>query len=271
MAEQIPITVVIPCFCCENMIKRAVDSVAQQTKKPAEVILVDDASSDSTLEVLHKIANQHLGWVKVIGLINNQGAANARNVGWNNASQPYIAFLDADDAWHPKKLEIQYQFMQANPQVVLCGHDAKIVFENIQPDWPLCEYEFKYISKNKLLISNPFVTPSVIVRKDITPRFDPTKRYVDDHLLWMQIAFDGGIVARLNLALVAIYKPMFGASGLSSHLWAMEKSEFDNYWILYKSKKIGFITVNILSVYSLVKYLRRLVIVSLRRVRFVKD
>lgn len=91
MIDEIPVTVVIPCFCCASTIKRAVDSVAQQTQKPAEVILVDDASGDNTLEVLHKIANQYSGWVKVIGLINNQGAANARNVGWDAAAQPYIA------------------------------------------------------------------------------------------------------------------------------------------------------------------------------------
>ncbi len=259
-----PVSVIIPCFRCATTIKRAIDSIALQTQKPAEVILVDDASGDDTLRVLQAIESQYCGWVKVIALNHNQGAANARNVGWNSASQPYIALLDADDAWHAEKIKIQYQFMQANPDVVLCGHNARIMADNTQLDWLLGIFEFKLISKKRLLISNPFVTPSVMFKKDIGLRFNPKKRYVDDHLLWLQIIFDHHKVVKLNQALVVIYKPMFGTSGLSSHLWAMEKSELDNYWLLFENKSIGFISVILLSLYSLAKYMRRLLIVSLR-------
>ena len=271
MADKIPVSVIIPCFCCASTIKRAVGSVAKQTHKPAEVILVEDASSDNTLEVLQEIANEYLGWVKVVHLPRNQGAAYARNTGWHVASQPFIAWLDADDAWHPKKIEIQYKFMLENPQVILCGHEAKVIVDDIQPDWQLHDLDFKYISKNRLLISNPFVTPSVMIRKDIKFRFDPNKRYMEDHLLWLQIICDHHKIAKLNLALVAMYKQAYGSSGLSSHLWAMEKSDLDNYWILYKARKIDFISVNILSFYSLIKYLRRLIVIVLRRINFVRQ
>jgi hypothetical protein len=179
--------------------------------------------------------------------------------------------LDADDAWHPDKLEIQHQFMQQNPEVALCGHDARMVTDDIELNWPLGASDFKTISKTRLLISNPFVTPSVMMKKDVPLRFDSTKRYVDDHLLWLKILFNNHKVAKLSPALVAIYKPMFGVSGLSSHLWSMEKSELDNYWRLYKSKSIGFISVMLLSLYSLAKFLRRLIIVSLRRLAFDKN
>jgi glycosyltransferase involved in cell wall biosynthesis len=269
------VSVLIPCYRCSETIARALASVATQTMLPKEVVLVEDASSDNglTLKVLNEQAAKYADSfeVKVIALNHNQGAANARNVGWNAASQPYIALLDADDAWHPQKIEIQYKFMQENPEIVLSGHAAKIVTDDSQPDWKLGCFDFKNISKNSLLISNPFVTPSVMMKKDIAFRFDSTKRYVDDHLLWLQIAFDNYSVAKLSTALVAIYKPMFGASGLSSHLWAMEKAELDNYWLLYKNKNIGFILVAMLSVYSLAKYLRRLIIVRLRRAAFVKN
>lgn len=266
-----PVSVVIPCYKCANTIYRAIESVVNQTQKPAEVILVDDASNDETLKTLYQLAEQYLGWVKVIGLISNRGAANARNVGWDAASQPFIAWLDADDAWHPNKIEIQYKFMQENPQVTLSGHEAKIIVGNDQPVWPLRTFDFKYISKIKLLISNSFVTPSVMIKKDIAFRFDSTKRYMEDHLLWLQIVCDNHKIAKLDLTLVAMYKQAFGASGLSSHLWAMEKSDLDNYWLLYKTKKIDFISVNILSVYSLLKYLRRLLIVGLRRIPIVRE
>lgn len=268
--DSAPVSVIIPCYKCAGTIYRAVLSVWNQTLKPRELILVDDASGDGTLSELLSIEKQYSGWIKVIALNSNKGAASARNVGWSAATQPYIALLDADDAWHPKKIEIQYQFMQKNPQVVLCGHFAKIIADDSQLDWLLSKTDFKYISKARLLISNQFVTPSVMVRRDVTHRFDSTKRYMEDHLLWLQIVFDNQQVAKLNLALVAMYKQAYGVSGLSSHMWAMEKSELANYWQLYKSKNIGFVYVVMLHVYSLAKFLRRLILVSFRRITFVK-
>lgn len=258
------VSVVVPCFRCASTIQRAVDSIALQTQKPLEVILVDDASSDDTLSVLYAIEKQYSGWIKVIALNKNQGVANARNMGWSVATQPYIALLDADDAWHSNKIEIQYQFMQKHPEVVLSGHDVSIILDNNLPDSLLTEPDVKYISKQKMLISNPFFTSSVMVKRDIVFRFDSNKRYMEDHLLWLQLVFDNQQVAKLNLALVAMYKQAYGASGLSSHMWAMERSELGNYWCLYKSKSIGFISVVILHLYSLAKYLRRLILVSLR-------
>ena len=273
--DSASVSVIIPCYRCSETIGRALASIAIQTMLPKEVILVEDASSDNglTLKVLNEQAAKYADAfeVKVIALNHNQGAGNARNVGWNAASQPYIALLDADDAWVPNKLQIQYQFMQENPNVVLCGHEAKILSDESRLDWPLGEFKSKVISKFRLLVSNPFVTPSVMIKKDIAFRFNPYKRYMEDHLLWLQIVLNNYDVVKLNPALVAIYKPMYGASGLSSHLWAMEKAELDNYWLLYKNKNIAFILVAMLSVYSLAKYLRRLIIVRLRRADFVKN
>jgi glycosyltransferase involved in cell wall biosynthesis len=268
-------SVIIPCYRCSETIGRALVSVAAQTLLPKEVILIEDASPDNglTLKTLNEQVIKYVDFfeIKIIVSNENVGAASARNLGWLAATQPYIAFLDADDAWHPKKIEIQYKFMQENPQVVLCGHEAKVIVDDAQPDWPLHDLDFKYISKNRLLISNPFVTPSVMIRKDIKFRFDPTKRYMEDHLLWLQIICDNHKIAKLNLALVAMYKQAYGSSGLSSHLWAMEKSDLDNYWLLYKARKINFIWVNVLSFYSLIKYLRRLIVIVLRRITFVRQ
>lgn len=269
------VSVIIPCYRCNETIGRALASVAEQTLLPKEVILVEDATPDNgaTLKEIYKIATKFEGYfeIKVIALNQNQGAANARNIAWNLATGQYVALLDADDAWHPDKIKIQYRFMQENPDVVLCGHDAKIVSDKLKLDWQMNGFSFKYISKIRLLVSNPFVTPSVMMKKDIPFRFDSSKRYVDDHLLWLQIVLNNFTVVKLNLALVAIYKPMYGASGLSSNMWKMEKSELDNYWILYKNRKVDFITVNILSIYSFIKFLRRLFVVALRRIAFVRQ
>lgn len=258
-----PVTTIVPCYKCSDTIIRAVESVVKQTLPPSELILIDDFSQDGTLEILQSIQVQYGDWVRVVALKTNVGAAAARNIGWSLSTQPYIALLDADDAWHSHKIEIQFNFMERNPNVFLCGHNAKILDKNIPPDWNLSKFDYKHISRANLLISNPFATPSVMIRNQIPLRFDPLKRYVDDHLLWLKIAYAGYKIVKIEQALVAIYKPMFGFSGLSSNLWAMEKSELDNYKLLYKEEKINIFIFSLLFIYSLIKYFRRVLISAL--------
>jgi glycosyltransferase involved in cell wall biosynthesis len=71
------------------------------------VIVIDDASTDETLAKLMELRSRYGdGWIKVLRLGRNQGPATARNAGWMEAEKRYIAFIDADDAWHPRKIEI---------------------------------------------------------------------------------------------------------------------------------------------------------------------
>src|SRR5688500_1983375 len=106
---RIPVSVILPCYNAQASVRRAVASVAAQSLRPAEVIAVDDASTDGTRETLAKLQGEcEPGWLKVVRLERNGGPASARNAGWNLASARWIAFLDADDTWHPRKLEIQY-------------------------------------------------------------------------------------------------------------------------------------------------------------------
>lgn len=259
--EMVTVTVVIPCFRCARTIVRAIDSVAKQTQKPAEVILVDDASGDDTLDVLREIEQTYCGWIKVIALQENMGAASARNAGWNAATQPYIAFLDSDDAWHPKKIEIQYAYMNAHPEVVLCGHGyRRLTQEDALPDWNITHYSAQLIRKWLLMLSNKFVTPSVMLRRDIGQRFFERQRYMEDHMLWLQIVCDGGVVAKLSTDLAAIYKRPFGIMGLSAQFWSMERSDLGNYRRLYRADCINGFQLAVLAVYSVLKYVRRLII-----------
>jgi glycosyltransferase involved in cell wall biosynthesis len=267
---RIPVSVVIPCYCCSDTIERALDSVARQTSLPHEVILVDDGSPDSgrTSERLTSLSEKYGSQLSilVIQLELNQGAACARNRGWQAATQPYIAFLDADDAWHRRKLEYQYQYMQNHPQMVLTGHGCSIRTHSAEDMPDIVGPIFaETINVSSLLLSNSLVTPSVMVKADIPFRFRDGQRYVDDHMLWLEIALSGRGIAKLDAPLVNIYKAMYGESGLSSNMWAMEKAELGNYWRLFREERLDFLVTSFLLVYSFAKYIRRLMIVGFRR------
>lgn len=254
-----PVSAVIPCFRCSRTIARAVASIAQQTKKPAEVILVDDASGDDTLPVLQQLAQKYPGWIKVLQSDENRGAASARNAGWDSASQAYVAFLDADDAWHPQKIEIQYNYISAHPEVILCGHGHRVIKQtDALPDWKIGDWKEERIHKWVLMLSNRFITPSAMVRRETKHRFVERQRYMEDHMLWLLLVCSGGDVVKLSAELAAIYKSPFGMKGLSAQVWSMERGDLGNYRRLYRAGCINGFQLGMLAIYSLLKYVRRL-------------
>ena len=259
-----PVSVVIPCYRCSLTIRRALASIAQQSLKPAEVILVDDASGDGTLAVLKELASSYPNWMRLIALETNRGAASARNEGWAAASQPFIAFLDADDTWHREKIAIQYDYMKLHPDVVLSGHRHRVLTRpTAKPDWTLSKGAAKAIHKWQLLLENQFVTPSVMLRSDVPQRFTEGRRYMEDRLLWLEMVCDGAMVVQLDLDLAATYKLPYGSAGLSSNLWQMARSDIDNYSVLRRSGRLSFLSACALMVFSILKFARRLGLVIL--------
>ena len=258
-APSAPVSVIIPCYRCAGVIERAVESVIRQTLRPAELILVDDASGDDTWSVLQQLAQAYPGWVKVVQLSENRGAASARNAGWEAASQPYVAFLDADDAWHPQKIEIQYTYMSTHLEVILSGHAHRVIKQtDAIPDWEIGEWKEKRIHKWTLLLSNRFVTPSAMIRRDTEYRFVERQRHMEDHMLWLLLVYGEGGVVKLSAELAAIYKSPFGVKGLSAQFWSMERGDLGNYRRLYRADYINGLQLGLLAIYSMLKYVRRL-------------
>src|SRR5215469_3467519 len=99
--ETLPFSVIIPVYNCERFIGAALDSIFAQSRRPAQVIVVDDGSADSSSAIA-----QERGAIVIRQA--NAGVSAARNVGMRAASQPWLAFLDADDTWMPNKLELQW-------------------------------------------------------------------------------------------------------------------------------------------------------------------
>lgn len=262
-----PVTVIVPCYRCAETVQRAVASIHQQTLRPLEVVLVEDGSDDATNSALASLKEQHGEWLRIVQLPTNRGPSVARNAGWEIASQPYVAFLDADDGWHPRKIEIQYEWMKEHPEIALTAHECRVINSNHRERPPECSTEGRWdkIESAALLFSNCVPTPSVMLRCDLPYRFQPEKRYSEDYLLWLEITHSGHLAYRSNLSLAYWYKAPYGEGGLSGNLLDMERGELDTYRRLYRSGHIGLAVLPPLYIWSLIRFGRRLLLTTWRR------
>jgi glycosyltransferase involved in cell wall biosynthesis len=110
------ISVIVPAYNAEKTIRETVESVLHQTLTDLELIVVDDASQDSTLDVLAKIADPRL---TVLSHPHNSGANRSRNLGLSRSTGVYVSFLDADDLWTIDKLESQLKALKAHPEAAV--------------------------------------------------------------------------------------------------------------------------------------------------------
>jgi glycosyltransferase involved in cell wall biosynthesis len=123
------ISVIIPVYNRAHCITRALESVKAQGIRDLEVILGDDASTDSTLELATSIFPD----LKVARLPSNKGASAARNAALKLAKGNLIAFLDSDDEWVPGKLASQIGFLEDHPEVGLCGSGHLLMSRDGEP------------------------------------------------------------------------------------------------------------------------------------------
>jgi glycosyltransferase involved in cell wall biosynthesis len=255
---HLDISVIIPAYNAQRTILRALESVIAQTLQPVEIIVVDDGSSENMVSIVENFPQPlKPGFIKVIRLDSNHGPAFARNAGWEKASGKFLAFLDSDDSWHPRKLEIQGNYMVNHAELALTGHRLIRLTEHDKPDGLPENWSVNPVSAWQLLVSFQFSTSSVILKRNIPYRFNPCKRHSEDRLLWLQIALNGYKAACLELPLVYFYKAPYGEAGLSSNLWKAEKGELDTYTQLRKMGLLNRLEETLLKVWSFLKYLRR--------------
>lgn len=265
------VSVVIPCYNAAQTIVRALDSVRAQTSPPFEVILVDDASTDNTIEVIEQWRERFGSpTLRVLKSPLNRGAAAARNAGWDLAHGDFIAFLDADDSWHPEKLLLQANWLCDNHDVPVCGHAYAVVEETAESATAAPQHasaphyqNVQYFRFEDFLLKNRLSTPTVILRRDLAERFPEHKRYCEDYDLWLQISYNHGPCAFSTTPLTYLHKRAWGVSGLSGDLWEMYRAELECYqtccaqgWIT-KPRQLS------LSFLSSLKHMRRVVIKAL--------
>jgi len=213
------ISVVIPAFNAAPWIREAIGSALAQTIAPLEVIVVDDGSTDETATLLAAYGTR----IRTITQP-NQGVAAARNAGIAAACGEWIAFLDADDVWDRRKLELQLQALQSDSSIGLFG-TATFAWPLSQPC--TCDraidrmMPLARITRDTLAVKNYLTTSSILVRHDVVKSvgaFDTALCGPEDHDYWLRCA-DFTRIAILMVPLTG-YRAVSGS--LSTRAPAME-------------------------------------------------
>ena len=115
--NQALVSIITPLYNAEAYITDTIKSIQDQTYPHWEHIIVNDCSTDTSLQIVEALAKKDTR-IRIVTLSRNSGAAQSRNKATELATGDYIAFLDADDLWHPEKLEKQLRYMQENDATV---------------------------------------------------------------------------------------------------------------------------------------------------------
>lgn len=116
-STELLVSVIMPVFNAEKTLRKSMDSVLRQTLANLELVLVDDCSRDGSGQIMREYASKDRR-VKIVSQPANAGVAEARNAGLRAASGSHVAFLDSDDWWDPRKLELQLAQMQESGALV---------------------------------------------------------------------------------------------------------------------------------------------------------
>ncbi len=236
------VSVVIPTFNRANLLPRAISSVLAQTFSNFELIIVDDGSTDNTAEVVKEFADLR---IRYIALGKNCGGSHARNQGIQSAQAEFVAFLDSDDEWLPKKLELQLARLQSsdNPYatVIYClgyeyyesaqrkklpnliAHEGD-VFDNLLRGW-LPPTTSLFLSKRSSLLD--------------VGGFDESLPSFQDYDLWLSLA-------KANNHFLAVTEPLIIRyfhgnqiiSNLSANLTGFQI--FENKWGPIIKQRLGY-------------------------------
>lgn len=248
------VSAVIPAFRAESVIGRAVQSIIEQSHPVTEILIVDDASDDRTSDVVRQLSRSD-DRIRLIVNPKNLGPGQSRNIAWNESKCDFIAFLDADDTWERDKIRLQLDWFDRHPDSVLCATSHRISTDDMSGRQ---EPEFSTFSVGDLLIRNRFTTPSVMLRRTISERFNEEARLSEDYLLWIEIAARHHGVQRINRQLTVLHKPIYGASGLSSRGTAMFRGELKTFALLREIRIVSRPRQWVAVVWSTLKFVRRI-------------
>ncbi len=200
------VSVVLTTHNSDKYIQRAIQSVIEQTFASWELIVVDDASTDETPVIVAKIAQQHEKVRMLRKMVCSGGPANGRNLGVSEARHDWVAFLDADDVWHPHKLELQLGELLHSPTALLCTAMRDFHSENDMlfrrpkgRNTQLVTFEMQR-RRARIPTSSVLASREVLLKHPFDER--PLYRAVEDYDCWLRILSTGVICTKVRHELV---------------------------------------------------------------------
>lgn len=182
------ISIVMPVYNREHYVKGAIDSILNQTFTDFEFIIVNDGSTDNTLQILKSYNDER---IKILENDQNRGIVYSRNRGLEAATGKYVGMFDSDDIALPDKFKIQHNFLETNPNFGMVGAWVKFIDENgniTKGKWKLTKPS-NYIP-SIMLFRNYFVQSTILIRKEAIPEGGYSAGFdiVEDSKMWFDVS-----------------------------------------------------------------------------------
>jgi glycosyltransferase involved in cell wall biosynthesis len=188
---MLSVSVVMPTYNCVGYLEQAVASVHAQTRSVAELVIVDDCSTDGTPDLARRLG------ARVLSNPVNSGPSIARNNGIEAATGDLVAFLDADDTWEPDHLEIIAGLVEGAPEVVLGFSRVRAIgaerYETTAelPDGQAADARWQLLGRNIIPQITVVARRAALVQAGL---YDTSMRYAEDYELWTRLAELGPFV-----------------------------------------------------------------------------
>ena len=225
-------------FNGERTVVQTVRSIQAQSYTDWELVVVDDASTDSTAEVLFELAAREPR-MHVLRNPQNLGLAASLNRAWSNLPADVYARVDADDTCLADRLAIQIDCLQRHPEIAVLGSAAVLVDENNRELGCLRRPETHRELVDRIFQENPFVHPTVVMRRSFlvsTRGYDDRLRRAQDYDLWLrgyrQCIFQNVSVPLVHYRLRSIpswTSIYWGTRMLTQAVWR-ERRRMHDYW-----------------------------------------
>lgn len=178
------VSVVLPTYNSEKTISSTLQSIKNQSYSNFEIIVIDDASSDRTLEIVEELRSAFYSLI-IISKDTNKGVADSRNVGIANSTGEYIAFIDSDDRWLPEKIPTQISEMINRNVDFTYTHYYKKDIESEKPSG--VQYSPSYITYKSTAIGNMIGCSTVVAKRELIKNVSiPLLKKRNDLALWLK-------------------------------------------------------------------------------------
>lgn len=183
------VTIVMPVYNSQRFLEKAVESVLNQTYMDFELLIIDNASTDNSLEIAKNFSDNR---IKILKNDSNMGVAYTRNRGIREAKGEYIALMDSDDITTSFRIEKEVEFLDNNPDIIVVGGCMQMIDEEGNPLGPMIPQLLNpnYI-KAFMILNNTMVNGSTMFRKKIVIENNILyldKQYgVEDYRFWCEL------------------------------------------------------------------------------------